>query len=218
MPILAAGLVCKLVTVAAVSGVATFSGLTLNNAANGYTLQASSGGLTATTNLFNVTPLPPPPPTISAESVVFNQKINKKTHKPKGPKTLAGYTITFDTAMDQTALGNGGNYVVAVDVIKNQKVKVGKKTVIKKVMVLQADRIPRDQRDEQLRQAHTGGQTDVSRRAGSSRSWPQDWTIRPALSWPRMGFSPSPRAAKGSAKPSPPRNLTVGQALKATTG
>jgi streptogramin lyase len=123
------------VTVSAVGGVANFSGLTLNNVANGYTLQASSGVLTATTNPFNVTPLPPPPPTIVGEAVVFSQKTNPKTHKPKGPKTLSGYTITFDTAMDQTALGNGGNYSVAIEVLKNERVKVGKKTVTKKVLV-----------------------------------------------------------------------------------
>jgi hypothetical protein len=41
-------------TVAAASGVATFSDLTLNKAANGYTLQATSGGFSATTSAINV--------------------------------------------------------------------------------------------------------------------------------------------------------------------
>ncbi|WP_233262159.1 S8 family serine peptidase [Vitiosangium sp. GDMCC 1.1324] len=42
-------------TVAAVSGVATFSNLTINKAANGYTLNASASGLTsATSNAFNI--------------------------------------------------------------------------------------------------------------------------------------------------------------------
>jgi hypothetical protein len=42
----------------AVNGVATFSGLTLNQVANGYTLSVSSGTLTpTTTNAFNVTPV-----------------------------------------------------------------------------------------------------------------------------------------------------------------
>ena len=43
------------------SGVATFSGLTLNKPGIGYTLQVSSNGLTAaTTNAFNVhRPRPP---------------------------------------------------------------------------------------------------------------------------------------------------------------
>ena len=44
-------------TVTAQSGVATFSGLTLDKAANGYTLLVSGNGLTdATTSAFNVTP------------------------------------------------------------------------------------------------------------------------------------------------------------------
>jgi hypothetical protein len=43
-------------TVAAVNGVATFSGLTLDKASNGYVIQTSAGGLTeATTNPINVT-------------------------------------------------------------------------------------------------------------------------------------------------------------------
>ena len=42
-------------TVAAVAGVATFSNLSINKAANGYTLTAASAGLTgATSNAFNV--------------------------------------------------------------------------------------------------------------------------------------------------------------------
>ena len=66
--------------------------------------------------------------------MVINQKFNKK-HKPIGKATLSGYTITFSTTMDQTALANRANYQVALKVIK--KVKVGKKTVTKKVTVLQ---------------------------------------------------------------------------------
>jgi hypothetical protein len=43
-------------TVAAVAGVATFNGLSINRAGNGYTLAASSSGLTgATSNAFNIT-------------------------------------------------------------------------------------------------------------------------------------------------------------------
>ena len=65
------------------------------------------------------------------ESVVINQKFNKK-HKPIGKATLSGYTITFSTAMDQTALANHANYQVALKVIK--KVKVGKKKVSQTVL------------------------------------------------------------------------------------
>src|SRR5436190_113861 len=49
-------------SVNAVSGVATFSTLSINNAGNGYTLTASASGLTgATSASFNITAAPPPP-------------------------------------------------------------------------------------------------------------------------------------------------------------
>jgi hypothetical protein len=48
-------------TVAAVSGVATFPGLSINNPGTGYTLTASSSGLSgATSSGFNITATPPP--------------------------------------------------------------------------------------------------------------------------------------------------------------
>jgi streptogramin lyase len=121
----------------ATPGFATFSGLSLSNIGTGYTLGISSSPslTTTTTSAFDVTVAPPPPPTISSESVVLNQKFNKK-HKPVGKPTLSGYTITFSTAMNQTALADSGNYQVALKVIKNERVKVGKKTVTKKVTVL----------------------------------------------------------------------------------
>src|SRR5947207_15549530 len=51
-------------SVNAVSGVATFSTLSINNAGNGYTLTASASGLTgATSASFNITAAPPPPAT-----------------------------------------------------------------------------------------------------------------------------------------------------------
>jgi hypothetical protein len=59
-------------TVQAAVGAATFTGLTINRIATGYTLQASSSGLTATTALFNVTDTlvvtTPPPSTVTAGS------------------------------------------------------------------------------------------------------------------------------------------------------
>ena len=122
----------------ATPGFVTFNGLSLNNVGTGYELGVSSSAGSTTTGHFNVTtalPPPPPPPTIQSESVVFNQKKNKKG-KPIGPKTLSGYTITFSTAMNQTALASPGNYQVDLDVPKTLKVKVGKKTVTKKVIVL----------------------------------------------------------------------------------
>jgi hypothetical protein len=122
-------------TATASQGVATFSGLIFNNVGT-YTLQLTAGGLaSAMTSAINVTSSggqpPPPAPTITGESVLITRKLNKK-HKPVGKPILTGYTITFSTAMDQTALANVGNYQVAVKVIK--KVKVGKKKVPQTVL------------------------------------------------------------------------------------
>ena len=76
------------------------------------------------------------PPTIASESVVRITKFNRK-HKPVGKPILSGYTITFSTDMDPSALANQANYQVALMVPKKQRVKVGKKTVTKRVTVLQ---------------------------------------------------------------------------------
>jgi len=55
----ASGTLSGTVTVAAVSGVATFANLSINNAGNGYTLTAASSGLTgATSTAFNITAPP----------------------------------------------------------------------------------------------------------------------------------------------------------------
>jgi hypothetical protein len=118
-------------------GSVTFSGLSLNNAGVGYTLAVkTSPTVSTTTNPFEVStlappPPPPPPPTITGESVVITRKFNKK-HKPIGKATPSGYTITFSTTMDQTALANPANYQVALKVIK--KVKVGRKKVTETVL------------------------------------------------------------------------------------
>ena len=67
-------------TVAAVAGVATFSGLTLNNLGTGYTLKAASGSLSqATTAAFNVANLPATQLSVSTEpssSVIINTGFN----------------------------------------------------------------------------------------------------------------------------------------------
>jgi streptogramin lyase len=130
-------------------GFATFGGLSINNAGT-YRLGVSSSSLTAaTTNAFDVggalpppppppPPSPPPPPTIIGESVVLTQKFNAK-HKKVGKPVLTGYTITFSTAMDQSALANGANY--EIDVLKSIKTvitKVGKKKIKTKVPVYKA--------------------------------------------------------------------------------
>ncbi|WP_442404980.1 choice-of-anchor Q domain-containing protein [Mycobacterium sp.] len=112
-------------TVAAVNGLATFSGVTLNQPGNGYTLQVSGGGLTsATTAAFNVTsPLPPPsPPTLIRELVLFTQKRNKKG-KPVGKPVLSGFEFDFNTAMNQTSAANFANYKIGTYVTKHVRRK-----------------------------------------------------------------------------------------------
>ena len=112
-------------TVIARNGVATFAGLTLNNAGNGYTLQATSNGLVSVvTAPINVTPAQPAPssPVIIGQSVVFNQKTNKKG-KPVGKKTLAGFEFDFNKAMSPASVGNPGNYRLGTFVTKRVKRK-----------------------------------------------------------------------------------------------
>src|SRR5213078_2004618 len=83
-------------SVNAVSGVATFSTLSINNAGNGYTLTASASGLTgATSASFNITAAPPPP----ATHVAF-------TTQPQ--TTQAGQTMP---AVRVSALDDAGNVV-----------------------------------------------------------------------------------------------------------
>jgi hypothetical protein len=58
----AGGTLTGTVTQAAVSGIATFANLAINNVGGGYTLVATSTGLTsATSNAFAITEIPPQP-------------------------------------------------------------------------------------------------------------------------------------------------------------
>jgi hypothetical protein len=93
---------------------------------------SAAGLASTTTNSFNVTSAPP---RIASEAVVITRKKNKKGN-PIGSPMLSGYTITFSTAMDQTSLSNSANFQLALKQLKNQRVKVGKKFVTKKVVVL----------------------------------------------------------------------------------
>src|SRR2546429_3763877 len=80
-------------SVNALSGVATFSTLSINNAGNGYTLTASASGLTgATSASFNITAAPPPP----ATHVAFTTQ----------PQTTQAAQTMF--AVPVTALGDAG--------------------------------------------------------------------------------------------------------------
>src|SRR2546430_2744300 len=67
-----------------VNGVATFTNLSLDNAGNGYTLEARAAGLTQPSASFNIMP---PPPTTGALTVT--------TNTPANPPA-AGYTVTVN--------------------------------------------------------------------------------------------------------------------------
>ena len=77
-----------------------------------------------------VNPGPPPnqgpPPTIIGQSVVITQKRNAKGKKI-GKPVVTGYTITFSTAMDQTALGSHASYEIDVKSIQTKLVTKGRK-------------------------------------------------------------------------------------------
>jgi streptogramin lyase len=102
-------------TVKAVSGVATFTGLTLNQAGENYTLTATSSGLTSvTTTPFRVFSPPSPPPvipTVIREAVLHTQKRNKKG-KAVGRAVLSGFELDFNVAMNPASVSKLGNYQV----------------------------------------------------------------------------------------------------------
>ncbi len=97
-----------------------------------YTITFVNGTITVTPSTVNNSS---PPPTVVGESVVITQKMNKKGKK-SGKLTLSGYTITFSTAMDQTALFTQANYAVDVKSITTQPSTKGKKAGKTKVTVL----------------------------------------------------------------------------------
>jgi streptogramin lyase len=104
-------------TATASQGVATFSGLSLNNAGGGYSITVVSWGLKGTrTNSFQVTA----PPTIVSQQVVMERKTNKKG-KPVGKATLVGFQLDFSVAMNPGTAGNSGNY--QLNLITTKKVK-----------------------------------------------------------------------------------------------
>jgi streptogramin lyase len=128
------------VVVPAHNGVATFTGLALNNVANGYTLRVSASGPVATTTTpisvtptpttptpttpTPTTPTPTPPPTVTSEHVVLTYLRHNKKGKPIG-KPVMSFVFQFDTAMNPGTADNANNYQVAWTSIK----KVKKKTV-----------------------------------------------------------------------------------------
>ncbi len=132
---------------------ATFSGLTLNNAGNGYVLQVSTpapvfgnGPASTTTAAFNVTSgqsggggdggegVVQTAPTIVAEQLTaFYARHNKKG------KPVAEVLLTFGTSMSTGTIDNAGSYQVAWESFNTvrTRVRVGKriKTVSSRVAV-----------------------------------------------------------------------------------
>ncbi|HXJ29719.1 MAG TPA: hypothetical protein VNG35_03725 [Gemmatimonadales bacterium] len=104
-------------TVNATNGVATFSNLSINNAGTGYTLQATSSGLTsATSSAFNVTAPPPPPATQLRFTVQPTNTLPLTTITPAvevaaldaqgNPVSGFAGTITIAIGHDASLLGN----------------------------------------------------------------------------------------------------------------
>ena len=126
-------------TMQAQSGVAGFTGLTVDTAAQGVSVQISSEGLTTSSAPLQVSGnsgnsggggTPPVVPTIDGESVVMARKTNKKG-KPVGKATLSGFTLQFSTAMNAATAGSSSNYTVESATIKLVKKK--KETILKPV-------------------------------------------------------------------------------------
>ena len=113
----AAGTLSGTLTVNATNGVATFSDLSINNAGTGYTLQATSSGLTsATSATFNITAPPPPPATQLSFTVQPTNTLPSGTITPAVEVTaldaqgnpVSGFTGTITIAIghDASLLGN----------------------------------------------------------------------------------------------------------------
>ncbi len=112
------------VTVRASGGRAVFTGLSIDQAASGYLLEAASGGLSSQLVSLNVIGQPPPPPpsppTIIGELPLFTRKLDKHG-KPVGKPRLTGFEIAFSAAMNPATAGNAGNY--QVESISRKRVK-----------------------------------------------------------------------------------------------
>ena len=104
-------------TVNATNGVATFANLSINNAGTGYTLQATSSGLTSvTSSAFDVTAPPPPPATQLSFTVQPTNTLPLGTITPAVEVTaldaqgnpVSGFTGTITIAIghDASLLGN----------------------------------------------------------------------------------------------------------------
>src|SRR5207247_4376444 len=91
-------------SVTAVSGVATFSTLSINNAGNGYTLLASASGLTGTTSAsFNITA---PPAT--------NLACTTQPQSTQAGQTMPAVRVTARDASGNTVTSYTGLITVAI--------------------------------------------------------------------------------------------------------
>src|SRR5207248_165977 len=90
-------------TVAAVSGVATFSGLSIDKAGTGYTLTATGAGSTTST-AFNITPA-------TATALVFSVQ---PTNTVAGAAITPAVEVTAQDGNGNTATGFTGNITVAI--------------------------------------------------------------------------------------------------------
>ena len=159
-----------------------------------YHISFVDGTITVTPSSVTVTG---PPPTIVGESVVITQKHNKKGKKI-GKPILSGYTITFSTAMDQTALATSTNYEIAVTSIKTKVVTMGHKRVRTKVTVLTP--IAFSVSNATSNSVTLAWQANKHfPKAGRSRCFTAGWTTLPASSWPRTQSWRSLHAASRSA-------------------
>jgi hypothetical protein len=101
----AAGTLSGTTTVAAVGGIATFGNLRIDKAGNGYTLVATTSGLTsATSNPFNVTPGP-------AAQLVFAQQ---PTNTAAGAAITPAVTVRALDASGNLATSFTGNVTIAI--------------------------------------------------------------------------------------------------------
>ena len=97
-------------TVAVSSGIASFSGLSIDTAGIGYVLQAMSTGLTAAdSTAFAVTAAPPPPPT-SAHLVFTTQPGDAIANAPFGTQPV----VAVKDSNNQTLTGYSGSVTVSL--------------------------------------------------------------------------------------------------------
>ena len=90
----------------AISGVATFSGLTVPAAVQASPIQAAANGLPIVPGPpVTISPAPvPPSPSVIGETVATTRKMKKG--KPTGPAVVTGFTLFFSTAMNSSIPGN----------------------------------------------------------------------------------------------------------------